>query len=331
MPAFIERHDFREGRARYEQMRDSHHDHLINLRGRQGDRIHLRGDRETCRPRSPASSAINWSIIGWSCIAFRSTTTSLDSAPPLTSRFDLIIFDCDGVLVDSEVISCRVHAEVLTRHGYPISTEAGIRPLLGRSSRQAHLEVEAELGRNLPDDYHTQLQDELFQSFATTMEGKCRTYDQALAAIAQPVCVASSGSHARMRVSLGRAKLYDKFAPNIFSASQVRHGKPAPDLFLFAAGANATPPERCLGHRRQHRRHHRRTAAGMAVFGFHGGTHCRPGYGDTLRAAGATLTFDDMRQLPGLIDAPSRHSGASRSDEPESRDFRARCWRIAPE
>jgi HAD superfamily hydrolase (TIGR01509 family) len=218
----------------------------------------------------------------------------------LTSKFDLIIFDCDGVLVDSEVISCRVHAEVLTRHGYPISVEQVFDRFLGRSSRQAHLEVEAELGRSLPDEYHSQLQDELFASFATTMEAMPHI-DQALTAIAQPVCVASSGSHARMRVSLGRAKLYDTFAPHIFSASQVQHGKPAPDLFLFAAAQMATSPERCLVIEDSIAGISGALAAGMAVFGFHGGAHCHQGYGETLRAAGAALTFDDMRQLPGLI------------------------------
>ena len=204
------------------------------------------------------------------------------------------------MLVDSEVISCRVHAEVLTRHGYPISTAQVFDRFLGRSSRQAHLEVEAELGRSLPDDYHTQLQDELFASFATTMEAM-PYIAQALAAITQPVCVASSGSHARMRVSLGRAKLYDRFAPHIFSASQVQHGKPAPDLFLFAAAQMATPPERCLVIEDSIAGITGARAAGMAVFGFHGGGHCHQGYGETLRAAGAALTFDDMRQLPDLI------------------------------
>ena len=213
------------------------------------------------------------------------------------------------MLVDSEVISCRAHAETLTRHGYRITADQVFERFLGRSMRQATLEVEAELGRSLPDDYHTQLQDELFQSFATTMEAMPHI-DQALAAIAQPVCVASSGSHARMRVSLGRAKLYDTFAPNIFSASQVQHGKPAPDLFLFAAAQMATPPERCLVIEDSIAGITGARAAGMAVFGFHGGGHCRPGYGATLRAAGATLTFDDMRQLPGLIDAsPSSFRG----------------------
>ena len=216
-------------------------------------------------------------------------------------NFDLIIFDCDGVLVDSEVISCRAHADVLSRHGYPITQQQVFDRFLGRSTRQANSEVEAELGRALPDDFHVQLQDELFRSFEADLEAVPHIHS-ALDTITQTVCVASSGSHPRMRVTLGRACLYDRFAPNIFSASQVIHGKPAPDLFLFAAGQMNVPPERCLviedsvpgvtGGR----------AAGMTVLGFHGGSHCRPGYGEDLRVAGATATFDDMRQLPGLIE-----------------------------
>jgi HAD superfamily hydrolase (TIGR01509 family) len=216
-------------------------------------------------------------------------------------NFDLIIFDCDGVLVDSEVISCRAHADVLSRHGYPITQQQVFDRFLGRSTRQANSEVEAELGRALPDDFHVQLQDELFRSFEADLEAVAHIHE-ALDAISQAVCVASSGSHPRMRVTLGRTRLHDRFAPNIFSASQVVNGKPAPDLFLFAARQMTVPPERCLviedslpgvtGGR----------AAGMTVLGFHGGSHCRPGHGDSLRAAGAAAIFDDMRQLPGLIE-----------------------------
>jgi HAD superfamily hydrolase (TIGR01509 family) len=218
----------------------------------------------------------------------------------LHANFDLVIFDCDGVLVDSEVISCRAHADVLTRHGYPISAEQVFDRFLGRSTRQANLEVEAELGRSLPDDFHAHLQDELFRSFAATLEAVPHI-DEALGAIAQPVCVASSGSQQRMRVSLGRVGLYDKFAPNIFSATQVGNGKPAPDLFLFAAAQMATPPARCVVIEDSVAGIAGALAAGMTVLGFHGGSHCRPGYAATLRAAGAVMTFDDMRQLPAMI------------------------------
>jgi HAD superfamily hydrolase (TIGR01509 family) len=215
--------------------------------------------------------------------------------------FDLIIFDCDGVLVDSEVISCQAHARVLSRHGYAITAEEVFQRFLGRSTRQANLEVEAELGRGLPDDYHTDLRDDLHRSFATDLEA-IPHIAAALDRIVQPVCVASSGSHERMRVSLGRAGLYDRFAPHIFSASQVRHGKPAPDLFLFAADRMNAAPARCLVIEDSVPGIIGACAAGMTVLGFHGGSHCPAGHAETLRAAGAVVTFGDMRQLPGLID-----------------------------
>ena len=218
----------------------------------------------------------------------------------IDQNFDLIIFDCDGVLVDSEVIACHAHAEVLIRHGYPITADQVFDRFLGRSTHQANREVEAELGRSLPDDFHTQLQDELFRSFTAALQA-VPYIDESLDAIAQPVCVASSGSQERMRVSLGRVGLYDRFAPNIFSATQVRNGKPAPDLFLFAAAQMKCAPARCLVIEDSVPGVTGALAAGMTVLGFHGGSHCRPGHADTLRAAGAIMMFDGMRRLPGLI------------------------------
>src|SRR4029077_9289020 len=128
-------------------------------------------------------------------------------------------FDCDGVLVDSETIACRTHAQVLTRYGYPITSEQVFDRFLGRSARQAHAEVEAELGRALPDAYHAALQEELYRTFEAELEAIAGIHE-ALDRIALPACVASSGSHQRMRISLGRTRLYDRFAPHIFSASE---------------------------------------------------------------------------------------------------------------
>jgi HAD superfamily hydrolase (TIGR01509 family) len=223
-------------------------------------------------------------------------------------NFDLIIFDCDGVLVDSEVISCRAHAETLTRHGYPITSEQVFHRFLGRSTRQANMEVEAELGCALPNDFHLQLQDELFRTFEADLEAVPHIY-AALDRIDQAVCVASSGSHQRMRVTLGRTRLYDRFTPNIFSASQVTNGKPAPDLFLFAAEQMNVPPARCLVIEDSAAGIAGALAAGMPVLGFHGGSHCREGYGQKLHDAGATVVFDDMRQLPDLIARLGRMAG----------------------
>lgn len=213
---------------------------------------------------------------------------------------DLVIFDCDGVLVDSEVISCATHAEVLSAHGYPISTEQVFDRFLGRSLKQATLEIEAELGRSLPDDFQARLQDRMYRTFETDLQaidGIVHALDQ----IKVPVCVASSGSHQRMRVSLGATGLYDRFAPNIFSASQVTNGKPAPDLFLFAAAQMHATPARCVVVEDSVAGITGAAAAGMAVLGFHGGSHCRADHAATLVAAGATQVFDDMRELPALV------------------------------
>lgn len=213
---------------------------------------------------------------------------------------DLVIFDCDGVLVDSEVISCGTHAEILSAHGYPITTEQVFDRFLGRSLKQATIEIEAELGHGLPHDFNAQLQERMFGNFKAELQA-ITGIKQALDAIGRAVCVASSGSHDRMRVSLGATGLYDRFAPHIFSSSQVANGKPAPDLFLFAAAQMNVAPARCVVVEDSVAGITGAAAAGMAVLGFHGGSHCGAGYAATLLAAGATQTFDDMRQLPALI------------------------------
>ncbi|MGO8913552.1 MAG: HAD family hydrolase [Bradyrhizobium sp.] len=214
--------------------------------------------------------------------------------------FDLIIFDCDGVLVDSEVISCRVHADVLTRYGYPISAEQVRQRFLGRTAHDATAEVERELGRPLAEAYDLERRTALLAALADTVEAIPHLHG-ALDAINARICVASSAAHEKIFTTLSRTGLYERFAPNIFSGSQVSHGKPAPDLFLFAAGQMATPPRQCLVIEDSVPGVTGALAAGMTVLGFHGGSHCGPGDGEALRVAGAMVTFDDMRQLPGLI------------------------------
>ncbi|MEA2864094.1 MAG: hypothetical protein QOC84_2050 [Bradyrhizobium sp.] len=215
-------------------------------------------------------------------------------------KFDLVIFDCDGVLVDSEVISCRAHAETLTRHGYPITADQVLDRFLGMSDREARLAIETELGRSLPDDFEAQMKQAALRRYADDLQN-IPYIAETIAAIDLPKCVASSGTPEKIRHGLQAAGLYHLLVPNIFSATQVRNGKPAPDLFLFAAGQMATPAGRCVVIEDSVPGITGARAAGMTVLGFHGGSHCRPGYGDTLRAAGAAATFDDMRQLPDLL------------------------------
>jgi HAD superfamily hydrolase (TIGR01509 family) len=215
-------------------------------------------------------------------------------------NFDLIIFDCDGVLVDSEVISCRAHAETLTRHGYPITADQVLNRFLGVSDREARLMIENEISRKLPNDFESQVKQATLQFYADDLRA-ISYVGEAIAAIGLPKCVASSGTPEKIRHGLTCAGLYDQLAPHIFSASEVKRGKPAPDLFLFAAEQMQAAPARCLVIEDSIPGVTGAVVAGMTVLGFHGGSHCRPGYGDTLRAAGAIMTFEDMRQLPDLI------------------------------
>jgi HAD superfamily hydrolase (TIGR01509 family) len=223
--------------------------------------------------------------------------------------FDLVIFDCDGVLVDSEALACVVHADVLTQHGYAITPEQVHARFLGRSAREARFEVETEMGRALPEEYTAALRSTIDRVFGAQL-APVPHIAETLAQLSLPICVASSGTPTRIVSSLTTTGLLDYFAPHLFSAMQVERGKPAPDLFLFAAEQMHVPPARCVviedsipGVTAAH-------AAGMAVLGFHGGSHCRPETAATLLAAGATAVFDDMRQLPAMIAQIGRSAAA---------------------
>jgi HAD superfamily hydrolase (TIGR01509 family) len=218
----------------------------------------------------------------------------------LNANFDLVIFDCDGVLVDSEVISCRAHAETLTRHGYPITPEQVLKRFLGVSDREARLAIEKEIGRSLPDDLEAQVKAATLKFYAGDLQAIANVGD-AIDAIALPKCVASSGTPEKIRHGLICAGLFDQLAPHIFSATQVKRGKPAPDLFLFAAEQMKAKPGRCVVIEDSVPGVTGARAAGMVVLGFHGGSHCPPGHAAMLRDAGAAVTFGDMRELPDLV------------------------------
>jgi HAD superfamily hydrolase (TIGR01509 family) len=223
------------------------------------------------------------------------------------AKFDLIIFDCDGVLVDSELISCRAHATTLARHGYAITEDQVLERFLGVSDREARLMIEAELGHNLPDDFDQEVKRATLKFDAGDLRAIAHV-GEAIAALDLPKCVASSGTPEKIKHGLDCAGLHDVFAPHIFSATQVSRGKPAPDLFLFTAQTMRAPPARCLVIEDSVPGVTGALAAGMTVLGFHGGSHCRPGHAEKLRAAGAFLTFDDMRQLPDLVVAQATAS-----------------------
>jgi HAD superfamily hydrolase (TIGR01509 family) len=213
---------------------------------------------------------------------------------------DLTIFDCDGVLVDSEVIACRICALCLAEVGIITTAEEIADRYIGSSSRAMIADLEMRHGRPLPVDFYDTLRDRIelaFESEALTIDG----IDAVLAAHRGKVCVASGSRPERVRRCLTLVGLLHCFDPHIFSATQVAKPKPAPDLFLYASQQMGADARDCLVIEDSVLGVTAAVAAGMRVIGFTGASHCRPGHADRLITAGASTTFQHMRELPGLL------------------------------
>ena len=160
------------------------------------------------------------------------------------ARIGLVIFDCDGVLVDSEMLACGVEARALTATGYPITTAEVAHRYAGVSDADRRRAIERESGRTLPEDHAARCAAELenvFRRELRAVQGIAAIVD-AVTASGPQACVASSSSPERLRLALGLTGLWERFAPHVFSAKMVARGKPAPDLFLLAAREMAVEP-----------------------------------------------------------------------------------------
>jgi HAD superfamily hydrolase (TIGR01509 family) len=230
---------------------------------------------------------------------------SRSSLPAGVGAFDLVIFDCDGVLVDSELLSCRAGVEALAAIGHAMALEAFAERFAGLSFKDVRAALEAELGRPLPARFTAEVARRSADLFARDLRAVAGV-DGALARLALPKCVASSSVPEGLEAKLRQTGLLGWFAPALFSSAMVAHGKPAPDLFLYAARRMGAAPERCLVIEDSMPGIAAARAAGMTPFGFAGASHCRGGHGDRLAAAGAALVFDDMRELPGFVAAARR-------------------------
>ncbi|MBI3429195.1 MAG: HAD family hydrolase [Actinobacteria bacterium] len=157
----------------------------------------------------------------------------------------LIIFDCDGVLVDSEVISIAIDQDLLAELGWKVSQNEIVSHFVGRSHAHFIKVVEEHIGRKLPDDWEVAYQ-RIYREALTRNLQPIAGITEALDLISNPTCVASNGSHEKMRFTLGLTGLLPRFEGRIFSASDVLHGKPAPDLFLHASKTLGFPAKHCL-------------------------------------------------------------------------------------
>jgi HAD superfamily hydrolase (TIGR01509 family) len=208
---------------------------------------------------------------------------------------ELVIFDCDGVLVDSEPIAVRIDVEMLAEVGIPMTEAEVIERFVGRSPEVILAETERRLGRRVPAGWFERGEARLRRAFAAELKAVAGI-EQALDAIEAPVCVASSSGQDNLRFKLELTGLYERFAGHIFSAAEVANGKPAPDLFLHAADRMGADPADCVVVEDSRYGVQAARAAGMHVFGYAGGL--TPA--DVLAGTG-TVVFDDMRALPELL------------------------------
>ncbi|GAA3578069.1 HAD family hydrolase [Streptomyces osmaniensis] len=212
-------------------------------------------------------------------------------------RYDLVIFDNDGVLVDSEPISNRLLAAYLTELGHPTSYEDSIRDYMGSAMHRIHDLVLERTGERLPEDFDDVFHARVFAAFERELKAVPGAVDvlEKLGADGVPYCVASSGSHERIRVGHRTTGLDRYFEEGrVFSSQDVGRGKPAPDLFLHAAERMGGAPTRCLVVEDSPLGVQAAVAAGMDVYGF---TAMTP----PAKLAGATQLFSDMGELADLL------------------------------
>jgi HAD superfamily hydrolase (TIGR01509 family) len=216
------------------------------------------------------------------------------------NRFELVIFDCDGVLVDSEPIINQAHASALTECGYSITERELVERFCGMSDPEMLAVIEHDWGRALPVSYGERVGVMIESGFRRSLkaiEGVAEVLDW----LQRPVCVASSSTPVQIQRKLELTGLLGHFGENLFSAAMVARGKPAPDLFLYAAQRLATVPERCLVIEDSPAGIDAAVGAGMTAIGFCGGSHCGLEHGARLREHGAALVIDEMRQLTTAI------------------------------
>ena len=209
------------------------------------------------------------------------------------SRVDLVIFDCDGVLVDSERLLVRAEREILARLGWSLSETEVIERFVGRDDVYMQATIEAQLGRSV--DWEAEFNAHCRQILARELVAVAGIED-ALDDLATSTCVASNGSHETMRLTLSVTNLLHRFEGRIFSADDVAFAKPAPDVYLHAASSMGVAPSRCIVVEDSVSGVTAGLAAGMTVLGFSGSVTSA----HRLASAGA-IVFDSMSELTRLV------------------------------
>jgi HAD superfamily hydrolase (TIGR01509 family) len=212
----------------------------------------------------------------------------------------VVIFDCNGVLVDSEPIAAAVAAREFARAGIAVTPELVARHFFGRRPADMFATIEAAARRKLPPGFDLTVAAETLKSLRAELRAMAHV-SYALSWLRGPKCVASSSPIERVRLSLDVADLARFFGPNLFSASNVPEGKPAPDLFLLVASRMKVAPRDCIVVEDSPAGVAAAIAAGMVPIGFVGGGHAAADLSQKLLAAGARAVIADMRQLKSTV------------------------------
>lgn len=214
---------------------------------------------------------------------------------------DLVIFDCDGVLVDSETIAARVTAKLLGEIGVNVSSEDVLTAFVGLDAQATRRRIEKDHGIVLPSDYDDRGASYLEAAFSMELQ-PIAGVKRFLENLVIPFCVASNSTHARLHQTFSASGLTSLVRNRVFSADDVARGKPAPDLFLHAAARMGNvPADRCLVIEDSISGVSAARSAGMRVIGFCGGSHIRPGHASRLRALGAEAIVTNYDALGALL------------------------------
>lgn len=215
----------------------------------------------------------------------------------------LIIFDCDGVLIDSEIIAAQVNAEILTGYGYPITAAEMNSRFVGLTGDQIVGQIEEELGRTLPSDFKDKADEEIDLRLKSVKS--IAGVHELLDALDAPRCICSNSGSKRLKVSLEATGLWSRFKPYVFSAPEIGEGrgKPAPDVFLHAAKTFEVDPREVIVIEDSVPGVTGATRAGMRVIGFIGGAHSWPGHGESLMEAGAETVVRRLRDVVPVVEA----------------------------
>jgi HAD superfamily hydrolase (TIGR01509 family) len=210
-------------------------------------------------------------------------------------KWDLVIFDCDGVLVDSEPLAALAYHNVYARHAMPIP-DGTVAKGVGMKQADIIRLIGDLTGHYLPEDVQHELWSETLDVFAAALQ-PCKGISGVLERLTVPACVASSSSPERIAFSLEKTGLISAFKDALYSSSMVKHGKPAPDLFLFAAEKMGADPSRCVVFEDSPYGVEGAVAAGMTAIGYTGGGHTYAGHAEKLLEKGAKAVYSDWQQI----------------------------------